>query len=159
MLAKLNAVAMPTTCAHTWLHKPEGDASLGYTASWLDSPEVNKLVVRAGLHTLTAGKYLISPGNTQHQGCDDLLSDQHTQTCTWKPRKYQMTTNIFDWSIDGYSGPSSPHVRQGLESSDTHTHTPSVSTLPALLLFPPLACLSPTSPPGQWAVTLALQLL
>lgn len=24
MLEKLNAAAMPTMCAHTWLHKPQG---------------------------------------------------------------------------------------------------------------------------------------
>lgn len=70
--AKLNVVAMPTTCTyvHTWLHKPWGDTSVSYTTSWFGSPEVNKLVVRAGLRTLTTVKYLISPGNTQHRGCD-----------------------------------------------------------------------------------------
>lgn len=61
---------MPTACMHTRLHGPQGCTSVSYTTSWFGSPEVNKLVVWAGLHTLTTGKYLIGPGNTQHQGCD-----------------------------------------------------------------------------------------
>lgn len=34
---------------------------------------------RAGLRTLTTGKYLIGPGNTQHRGCDQPAPDQHEQ--------------------------------------------------------------------------------
>lgn len=130
---------------------------LSYTTSWFDSPEVIKRVVaRAGLHTLTTGKYLISPGNTQHQGCDEpALSSTHTNGT---PRKYRNDHKYpsLIYRCVWRAGLFCPFI----VSRATHTGTPNDSPLlfsyrsplPAPLLFP-LASLSPSSSNSCTAAT------
>lgn len=113
---------MPTACMHTRLHGPQGCTSVSYTTSWFGSPEVNKLVVWAGLHTLTTGKYLIGPGNTQHQGCDQpaLWS---TRTKRRSGRERRRTIEWPQISLQcHFIPPLLSQVQQGLDSGDTQRH-------------------------------------
>lgn len=126
---------MPTPCMHTRLHGPQGCTSVSYTTSWFGSPEVNKLVVRAGLRTLTTGKYLIGPGSTQHQGCDQpALWSTRTKRRSERERRLTIVWPQNIPAVPLYSASSLSQVQQGLDSGDTQGD----------LMFP-LRC-SPTVP-------------
>lgn len=131
---------------------------LSYTTSWFDSPEVIKRVVaRAGLHTLTTGKYLISPGNTQHQGCDEpALWSTHTNGT---PRKYRNDHKYPSLIYRGVwrAGLFCPFIVSRATHTLGHLMIPLCSSPTGPLYLLPSCFHSPPSLPV--AVTLALQLL
>lgn len=138
---------MPTCmCTHDYTSQ-----CLIYTTSWFGSPEVNKLVARAGLHALTAGKYLIGPGNTKHRGCHDpafwLTFTPAERHSARGHRQYIGWPQISMTDPDRVS-----RVPRGSENTQGHTGTPNVSLPAVLLQFPStvlLFCFCPHhSPPS-----------